>query len=327
MLALAAGLTFWWVRSELETPYYALAGEEIFVEIPKGATTGRIARLLEESGIVHRTLPFEIYVRWKGLARQLQAGEYRFADSSSPIEIVRRLVRGDVYYRSVTIPEGLTAWDTIEQIHRAGLGSLQRLGEALCKTEWIRDLDPRAKTLEGYLFPETYRFPRKVAPEEIIKAMVDQFKATLAKLCSEYPEWRSRDAAMVVTLASMVEKESKSREERPLVASVFINRLAKGMPLACDPTLIYAMKVAGKYDGNIGKADLAMRSPYNTYLHSGLPPGPIANPGEDSLRAAISPARTAYMYFVSRNDGTHQFSRDFKTHQAAVARFQKNRPR
>lgn len=325
MLVLAVGLALWWLRSELETPYYALAGEETFVEIAKGATTADIARTLRESGIVHSALPFEIYVRWKGFAQHLQAGEYRFTDTCSPIEITGRLVRGDVYYRSITIPEGLTALDTIEQIHRAGLGSLQKLGDALFRTEWISDLDSRAKTLEGYLFPETYRFPRKATPEEVLKAMVDQFKARFAKLRAEYPGHRSSDAAAIVTLASMIEKESKRAEERPLVASVFLNRLAKGVPLACDPTLIYAMKLAGKYDGNIRKADLAMRSPYNTYINSGLPPSPIANPGEDSLRAAISPAHTPYMYFVSRNDGTHQFSRDFKTHQAAVSRFQKSR--
>ncbi len=316
-------LGVWWIRSELVTPYYGAATNEAFVEIPRGATTEMIAGLLTDSGVLHSRLPILLYLRWRDLGRRLQAGEYRFTSPATPIQIGQRLVQGDVFYCSITIPEGLSAEETVQQIARGGLGNQGEMERALHRTEWIRDLVPEAATLEGYLFPETYRFARKTTSEQIVHAMVDQFRLKIARLLAEHPLRAGWSITRLVTLASLIEKEVSNQDERYLVASVFDNRIGKGIPLACDPTVIYALKLTGKYDGNIHKSDLQLESPYNTYIHAGLPPGPIANPGMDSLRASLNPPKTNYLYFVSRNDGTHQFSEDFRAHQIAVYRFQK----
>jgi UPF0755 protein len=195
---------------------------------------------------------------------------------------------------------------------------------ALRKTEWIMDLDPKARDLEGYLFPETYRFGRNIDSAMLIKTMVDQFRIRLAKILAQSPLPEGWSISEIVTLASMIEKEVRIPEERPIVASVLVNRLERKIPLACDATIIYALKLAGTYNGNLRKSDLAINSPYNSYLRLNLPPGPIANPGADSLHAALNPSKTDYLYYVSRNDGTHQFSSDFHSHQKAVSRFQKS---
>jgi UPF0755 protein len=208
-------------------------------------------------------------------------------------------------------------------ITRNGLGNPAELHRAFLKTDWIKDLNPRAKNLEGYLFPETYRFRRKTDSATIIKTMIDQFRVKLSKLLASSPMQADWDVSRIVILASMIEKEIKKPEEGPLVASVLINRLDKKMPLACDATIIYAMKLAGTYEGRLGRADLVMESPYNTYRHLDLPPGPICNPSAEALKAALNPAKTDYFYYVSRNDGTHQFSKDFRSHLNAVNIFQR----
>jgi UPF0755 protein len=316
---------YWWIRHDLATPYYSGTETQTFVEIPKGASPRQMADLLTDAGVMKHRLPFILYLRWTGEGRKLQAGEYRFSEPATPPDIIQRLIRGDVFFNSITIPEGLTALETISLIAQNGLAKSAELERLLSRTSWIEDYDKGAASLEGYLFPETYRFSRKAGAEQILRAMVDQFKEKARKLLASQPLPQGWDLRKVVILASMVEKEVKSRAERPLVASVLKNRLEKGIPLACDPTIIYALKASGKFDGNIRKADLSMDSPYNTYIRPGLPPGPIANPGFDSLKAAMKPAETEYFYFVSRNDGTHQFSKDYKTHQSAVTHFQKRR--
>ncbi len=327
LFVLLAGVAFaWWVGSELRTPYYGGAPGETFVELPRGAGSRTIAELLARAGVLRHELPFALYVRWAGAGRRLQAGEYRFDTPATPIEVMDRIVRGDIHFVAVTVPEGLTAREALEQVARSGLGSAEELEASLAHTEWIGDLDPRARNLEGYLFPETYRFTRSARAEDIVHAMVTQFRANYEKLARQHPPGPGWNTRRLVTLASLVEKEVGNDSERPLVASVFVNRLDRGIPLACDPTIIYALKLAGRYDGNIRKPDLSMESPYNTYVHTGLPPGPIANPGMASLRAAMNPAGTEYLYFVSRNDGTHQFSTDYKSHSQAVLRYQKRTP-
>jgi UPF0755 protein len=318
----AIGVGFW-THHELTTSYFNTPGAETFVEIPRGAKLGEIASLLHGAGVIRNRLPFIGYVRWKNLSGFLQAGEYRFTTPATPIQVMERIVRGDVYFVSLTIPEGLTAKETIDIITAAHIGKLSHLQTALTHTEWIRDLNPAAKNLEGYLFPETYHFSRHVSSDEILETMTNQFRLRMKKLLNLYPLPSNFTIAQIVTLASMIEREAKSIDERSLVASVLVNRLDLGMQLACDPTIIYALKLAGKYDGNIRKTDLGINSPYNTYLHAGLPPSPISNPGEESLRAALAPAKTDYLYFVARNDGTHQFSKDFREHSLAVSRFQK----
>jgi len=314
----------YWLGREFGTPYYGAPQAETFVDIPRGSTTGAIADLLTDAGVIHSQFPFRIYARWSGTGRRFQAGEYRFDAPATPVQVAQRLIQGDVFFRSVTIPEGLTAEETIDLLSRNGLGNIEEMGLALHRTEWIREIAPGADTLEGYLFPDTYRFSRKATSEQVLHTMVDQFRTRMGKLLAEQPLPPGWQIEGLVTMASLIEKEVGIKEERPKVASVFYNRLRKRIPLACDPTVIYALKQAGRYDGDIRKADLQINSPYNTYVHIGLPPGPIANPGLDSLRAALSPANTDFLYFVSRNDGTHEFSRTYESHQIAVARFQKH---
>ena len=315
-----------WLVSELQTPYYGAPTKEVFVEIPRRASTSRIADLLIQTGVLRHRLPFIIYIRYKNLGRHIQAGEYSFSKAATPGQVALRLVRGDITFRSVTIPEGLTAVDTIELLAKNGMGDPGKLRQLLSRTDWIRDIDPKARNLEGYLFPETYRFSRRVDSETVLKIMVQQFRIRIARLTAVHPVPAGWTVPRIVTLASMIEKEAKRKEEGPLIASVLLNRLEKGMPLGCDATIIYAKKLVGTYKGNLSKADMTMESPYNSYIHTNLPPGPIANPGENSLRAALNPARTDFLYYVSRNDGTHQFSEDFASHNRAVDRFQRSAP-
>ncbi len=322
-LAVLGGAFGAWLHWELTTPYYGAASAETFVDIPRGAGPGAIAEALQAGGMLRHQLPFLLYVRWTGAARRLKAGEYRFAAPAIPADIVRRMIRGDIFYRSITVPEGLTARETASLLVRNGFGSEKEMAELLSRTDWIADLDSRATSLEGYLFPDTYRFSRHATSEEILKTLVAGFRARSAKLLAASPLPPGMSLRQVVTLASLIEKEAQAPGERRLVGSVLMNRLRLKMPLGCDPTIIYALKQAGSFDGNLRKSDLGIDSPFNTYLHTGLPPGPIANPGTDSLKAALSPASSDYLYYVSRNDGTHVFSRDFRSHLSAVERYQK----
>jgi UPF0755 protein len=322
---LGSGAFLMWIHTELNTSYYGAQSNEAFIDIPHGASAGEIAALLTNTGVLKYSLPFNAYIRYTQKGRHIQAGEYRFAEAATPRQIIERLIQGDVYFSSITIPEGLTAHEIVDLLVKNGLGNPNELERSLLKTEWIRDLDPKARNLEGYLFPETYHFKRNIDSEMVIKTMVHQFRAKIDGMLHSYPLRGSRDISKIVILASMIEKEVKRPEEGPLVASVLINRLEKRMPLAVDATIIYAMKLAGTYEGKLGKADLAMESPYNSYHHIDLPPGPISNPGANALRAALNPARTDYFYYVSRNDGTHQFSKDYGAHVRAVNIFQKSR--
>jgi UPF0755 protein len=317
----AAGL---WLFSELEKPYFKSQASEVFIEIPRGANVDKVAGLLTNAGVIKHSLPFRIYMRYAKLGRKIQAGEYRFDRSASPRQIAGRLIRGDVYFHSITIPEGLTARETIALLAKNKLGAPDDLERVLHKTEWIADLAPEARNLEGFLFPETYRFRRQVDSETIIRTMIDQFRLKLAKLLQAHPLQEGWTLSRIVILASLIEKEVMKAQEGPMVASVLINRLDKRMPLGCDATIIYAMKLAGTYEGRLGKKDMAMESPYNTYRNIDLPPGPICNPGADAIRSALNPARTDYFYYVSRNDGTHQFSKDLRAHINAVNLFQRS---
>jgi len=325
ILLAAAGLaaSWMWLYSELESPYYGSSASEVFVDIPRGVNAGAAADLLARTGILKHSLPFQVYLRYTDMGRHIQAGEYRFAAAASPKQIAQRLVQGDVFFYSITIPEGLTARETIRLLAKNGLGNESDMERALLKIHWIQDLNPKARNLEGYLFPETYRFRRNTDSETIIRVMAGQFRVKFKKTLSHYPIPAGWDPSRIVILASMIEKEVRRPEEGPLVASVLINRLGKRMPLACDATIIYAMKLAGTYEGRLGKADMRMESPYNSYVHLDLPPGPICNPGTDALRAALNPARTDFYYYVSRNDGSHQFSKDYGSHLRAVNLFQK----
>ena len=316
-----------WFHVELATPYFKSTSNETFIEIPRGLDTGKIADLLVESGILRNRAPFIAYLKLTHNAGRIKAGEYRFAGLSSPRQVIQRLIGGDVFYRVITIPEGLTAMETIDLLARNDFGDHAKMELVLKKTDWIADMDPHAESLEGYLFPETYRFSRKADSTLIVKTMVDQFRKQFRKIMSESPPRTGWNTSRIVILASMIEKEVQKAEERPIVSSVYYNRLERRIPLACDATIIYALKLAGTYNGNIRKADLSMESPYNSYLNRGLPPGPIANPGADSLRAALQPDETEYLYYVSRNDGTHEFSKNYQSHERAVNKYQRSRSR
>jgi UPF0755 protein len=312
----------WWVHSRVATPYRAFQ-DEVFVELPSGTSEVNIAQRLADAGVVPDAWTFRLAARLAHADRKLQAGEYRFAEAASPADVVARLARGDVFARGITFPEGLSYREMAPLFERSGLGSAADFARAAEDGALAAAFDPDAPTLEGYLFPSTYAMGRNTGAAATVKAMVGQFERVFdsgLRAAAAAQHMSVRDA---VTLASIVEKETAQPAERPIVAAVYRNRLAIGMPLQCDPTVVYAMMEAGRWKGNIQKADLAIDSPYNTYRFPGLPPGPIANPGRASLEAAVHPAEVKYLYFVSRNDGSHVFSSTLAEHNQNVARWQK----
>ena len=314
-------------RDDLLRPYAAFPAPGVAVEIPSGAHGAEIGRRLEEAGVVPSALLFRAYLRAEGLEGRLRAGEYRFEGAASPAEVARKLVRGEVVLHAVTVPEGLTVEETARALAAPGWWSEEEVRRALAHPEWVRDMDPRATTLEGYLFPETYTFSRGTPAREIVRAMIARFR----RVCG--PPERVRAAGLgfstrqIATLASLVEKEARLPEERPVVASVIHNRLRLGMKLEVDATVIHALRRQGRWNGSLLLDDLKVEDPYNTYLAPGLPPGPICSPGEASLRAALRPAETAYLYYVVDPDGGggHRFSRSLAEHQQAVWRYRQDR--
>jgi UPF0755 protein len=288
---------------------------ETFVELAPGSSSAGIGRQLEAAGVVRSRFAFDLMRLWK--RGTLRAGEYRFDHPVPLAEVYARIARGDVFTKAVTIPEGANIFDIAARVEQAGLGTRQDfLDAAVQQVGLITDLDPTAKTLEGYLFPDTYRFARKTTSAQIAAAMVRRFRAVAAQLGLKANMHR------VVTIASLVERETALDAERPLVASVFENRLAHSMPLMSDPSVIYGQELAGRWQGTIYRSDLTRNTPYNTYLHAGLPPGPVANPGAKSLRAAMEPAQTDYLYFVAAGDnpqGRSQFARTLDEHNRNVA--------
>ena len=293
--------------------------KETFVEILPGTPTMQIAAQLKQRGLIRSQYAFEAGRLIKG--GTLKAGEYRFDHPARMSEVYDRLERGDVYTIAVTIPEGSNLFDIADRIQSANLGSRDNfLAAAHANVSLIADLDPAATSLEGYLFPDTYRFERHASPIQIVAAMVKRFRQESAELGLK------GDLHRVVTLASLVERETPIEAERPLVASVFENRLAKNMPLATDPSVIYAALLEGRYRGTIYASDLQADSPYNTYRRAGLPPGPICNPGAASLKAAIHPAHTAYLYFVAASanpSGKSRFSTTLEEHTRNVEQYRK----
>jgi len=319
---LIAGGAAWWVLGRLSTPYGSFGAEGVFVDIPTGSTLGGITRQLIAAGVVSDEVTFRLAARLEGATRRLQAGEYRFEEPATPREVVRRIVAGDVYTRRVTFPEGLTITQLAELFERQGLGSRADFVEAAGNASLIAHLDPDASDLEGYLFPDTYPLPRRVTAADVVRAMVTGFEKAFDAELRSAAVARGLSVRETVTLASLVEKETAAADERGLVSAVYNNRLRIGMPLQCDPTVIYALMRAGTWNGNIRRQDLQFDSPYNTYRYPGLPPGPIAGPGRAALAAALNPADVPYLYFVSRNDGTHAFATTLAEHNRNVAQWQ-----
>jgi UPF0755 protein len=317
-----AAAAAWLGWSDIHEPFKGYDTPEQFVTIRQGASSGEIARALVDGHIIRDARLFRGALWWTGQGRNLKAGEYRFDHPVTPIDVVNVLVQGDVYTQRLTFPEGLTIEEMSKLYEAHGFGRARDFVAATRTVERIRDLDPQAPDLEGYLFPETYALPRNVPASRLVGLMVDRFRAVYSEDLRARAAQRGLTTRQVVTLASIVEKETGKAEERPVVAAVFRNRLDIGMPLQTDPTIVYALAKAHRYDGNIRRDDLAMDSPYNTYRNPGLPPGPIASPGKAALEAAVMPADAPYLYFVSRNDGSHVFATSYAEHQANVRKFQ-----
>ena len=303
----------------LSRPYQGFHGET-FVDIPRGASTFTIAGMLADAGVVSSRWDF-LLARLVERGRVLQAGEYRFNRPASPIEVLDRIARGDIFYYELVVPEGKNMFDIAAAVEDLGLFKAGLFLAAARNPALIRDMDPHAPTLEGYLFPDTYKLSRHTTPEGLCRVMIAKFREEWAN------RRRKEDVHRTVTLASLVEKESKLEEERPKIAAVFENRLRIGMKLDCDSTTIYAALLDGRYSGVIHRSDLASDHPYNTYRHAGLPPGPIANPSLASIRAVDAPAHTDALYFVLRpgSSGAHEFSSNVAAHEAAAARFRRAR--
>jgi UPF0755 protein len=316
LLALAAAA---WDMSRFAAAPAAAGGAEAVLTIPAGQPLAVTAGELERLGLVRSALKFRVLARWEGYDRRLKAGEYALTPALTPLEILAIMEKGLVRLHRLTVPEGLTIAQVAELIDRTGLAAGADVLARATDPAQTRARGIAADTLEGYLFPETYLFPKTVTADGILSAMVARFRAVFT------PEWERRaveiglSAHQAVTLASIIEKETGDPSERPLIAAVFHNRLKRGMRLETDPTVIYGVK---NFDGNLTRRHLETPTPYNTYLIKGLPPGPIANPGKDSLRAALYPAQSDFIFFVSRNNGTHQFSTNLADHNRAVQRYQ-----
>ncbi len=322
-LLAAAGGGYWGWR-ELHRPGPDLAGGKATFVVEPGESAGEILRRLESAGRIRSALLARAYLRWGLGAPNLKAGEYELASGLSLDEILGKLRRGEIRTVAVTLVEGLTVDETAQAFAAAGLGDPGRLRAEFASPRRIADLDPAAGHLEGYLFPDTYRFARGAGEAEIADTLVATFRR-------QY-ETRVRDLRAVddlrplrelVILASLVEKEAKLDAERPLIAAVYANRLRRGIGLYADPTIIHALKLLGRWNGNLTRNDLRMESPWNTYRVPGLPPGPICSAGLASLEAAARPAEVTFLYFVSRNDGSHVFADTLAEHNRNVERWQK----
>jgi UPF0755 protein len=351
LLLATATLGLAWVVFDLLSPYRGHGGN-VILEIEPGSRASQIADSLAARGVLKHRLPFLLRYLVGRPRHTLRAGEYMFDRPLRPVDVYRKLVQGDVYLHPVVIPEGSDRFD-IARILNQRLGIDPEMFLRITRqTMPIHDLDPKAPSLEGYLFPDTYRFPRGVSAATVVTTMLARFRHIVATRFADQgpsptpapPQARKGASSSsadspprlgrgagggtkswhdVITLASLVEKETPEASERPLVAEVFQRRLALGMPLQCDPTVLYAAQLEDRPIGPISQADLELDSPYNTYRHPGLPPGPIANPGEASIRAALHPAAGDALYFVANNQGGHVFSRTLAEHQRNVSRYRR----
>ena len=290
-LLLAAGAAAAWIYLGVRQPFRGYSGSEQFVEVPSGLGTKAIGERLVAAGVVRDALTFRTALWLEGRATRLKAGEYRFAEPMTPRDVIEKLRRGEVFVIPITFPEGLNVFEMARIFESKGFGEAQSFVDV-------------GRGFEGYLFPDTYALSRHTDAVKLVHQMRDAFERALTPDMRAAAQARGLTVRQLVTLASIVEKETGNPMERPLVASVYENRLRLGMALQCDPTVIYALELAGRYDGNIRRDDLTIDSPYNTYRYPGLPPGPIASPGRASLEAVVHPADSDYLYFVSRIDGS-----------------------
>lgn len=321
-LAFLLTLTVFWLLRAVSA-FQGYAGKHVVVVIPQGAGAYRVAGALQEVGVVRSQAVFNLLLQLSGSTGSLHAGEYRFEGPMTPMAVRRRLVEGKVLLHAVTVPEGLRAAQIFELFIRRGLGTHEGFERAWRRVGLLQGLDDEAEDLEGYLYPDTYHLERFLPEEEILEGMVKRFLTEFGERERQRARELGLSVRQVVTLASMVERETSLPEERGLVSSVFHNRLRRGMLLQCDPTVIYGLLRSGQYPGRLTRKGLQFDSPYNTYLHRGLPPGPIASPGRESLLATLQPADSDYLYFVSMNTGRHHFSLNLGEHRRAVSRYQR----
>ena len=290
------------------------------VDIPPGTGFTKVSHLLHQKGLLGPEWFFHILGRVQQVDRKIIPGEYELHPGLRPTELLAKLVKGDVYQHSVTIPEGFNVVQIADILDQKGLAEKTEILRLNRDATFLASLNIKASTLEGYLFPDTYRFARYMPPESIIRTFVNRFHEMVTPTLKAQAKSKGMTLQEVLTLASVIEKETGLAEERPLVSGVFHNRLRRNIPLQSDPTVIYALEY---FDGNIRKADLAVNSPYNTYKVRGLPPGPIANPGLAAIQAALYPTPSDFVYFVSRNDGSHKFSATLAEHNKAVDKYQR----
>ncbi len=296
--------------------------EKIVVHLKPGQSFAKTAEILEEKGLINSPFRFNLISRFRGYDKKVQAGEYLLSESMTPLHILEKMTKGEVKLYKLTIPEGFNIYQIAELASERNFADKTEFIETATDKAYIREKGIEADTFEGYLFPDTYFFPRGTTVRKIIETMVDRFKAVFN------PQWKEQARRIgftphqVVILASIIEKETGDPSERPVISSVFHNRLKKKMRLESDPTVIYGIK---NFDGNLTRKHLTTRTPYNTYKIRGLPAGPIANPGMESLKAALFPAKTPYIYFVSKKDRTHHFSTNLKDHNKAVRKYQLRR--
>ena len=313
------------IVSAWTNPYKNYSEMEKIVLINPGTSSLEIADQLEKAGVVSHRFYFLFYHKTMRWSRTLQAGEYLFKNPLTIYEVADHLIEGRVNYQELTIPEGLSLFEIPDLLEKAGLSKTKNICGILNNTGLIADLAPNAKNLEGFLFPDTYRWTRNTSAEALVIKMIKRFRQVLSTHLSDQIPQSSLNLMQIVTLASLIETEASLNFERPIVSAVFHNRLNKGIRLQSDPTVIYAAKQRGMFRGRIFQSDLDFESPYNTYSTMGLPPGPIASPGLESLKAALNPADVDYFYFVSNNQGGHIFSRTFREHQKAVRSYRRGR--
>lgn len=306
-------------KREILEPYRGYS-KPVFVELLPGTGRLTISSQLFDAGVVRHRWPF-LLLSFFHHKRTLKAGEYLFDRPMTPREVFEKLSRGEIFHYTITVPEGYSMYDIAELVGRQGIFKPEAFLAGATSPALIRDLAPEARSLEGFLFPDTYQLTRRETPADLQAAMVKRFREVYAGLAKGEGNPFGLLPYQVVTLASLVEKETSDASEREMIAGVFYNRLRSHRPLECDPTVIYAARLAGRFTGTISPADLKRPSPYNTYLHVGLPPGPIANPGRSALAAVFYPRRVDYLYFVANTRGGHFFSRTLADHNRNVTRY------
>jgi UPF0755 protein len=325
LLVIAAiGAGAGWLDSQISRPYRGHRPEQVFVDLPHGTSRWGIAGILRSDDVIRNRLAFVLFSLWHVRA-PMQAGEYYFDHPVTSREVFWQIAQGRIFVHTVTIPEGWTMFDIAAELDQQGVCNRNEFLTAAKDVTLISDLAPNAQSLEGFLFPSTYEFTRHTTCQQTVRRMVQNFRAVWESLNSAGLQGPPVNLApaQIVTLASLVERETPRKDERPLVAGVFYNRLKLGDALQCDPTVAYALELAGRPVKIVHSKDLQIDSPYNTYKYPGLPPGPIANPGEASLRAALAPAVTDYLYFVANDNGGHFFSKTLAEHNRNVARYRR----